>query len=70
MSDENPRNVLVRSANWQRIRTALLGQWSKRPEWCCAQLKKYLGPLLQVAPASTAAPCMARRPTSPTRCTF
>lgn len=45
MSDENPRNVLVRSANWQRIRTALLGQWSKRPEWCCAQLRRYLGPI-------------------------
>ena len=45
MSDENPRNVLVNSAEWQRVRKGLIGQWSKRPEWCCAQLRKYLGPI-------------------------
>lgn len=43
MSDENPKNVLVRSSQWQAVRKSLLGQWSSRPEWCCSQLRKYLG---------------------------
>jgi hypothetical protein len=43
MSDENPKNVLVRNPQWQALRKSLLGQWSSRPEWCCAQLRKYLG---------------------------
>jgi hypothetical protein len=43
MSDENPRNVLVRSSQWQAVRRSLLGQWSGRPEWCCSQLRRYLG---------------------------
>ena len=45
MSDENPRNGLVRSSQWQVVRKSLLGQWMKRPQWCCAQLRKYLGPI-------------------------
>jgi len=45
MSDENPKNVLVKSPAWQQVRQSLLGQWSKRPEWCYAQLRKYLGPV-------------------------
>ena len=45
MSDENPKNKLVKSAQWQAVRKSLLGQWAKRPDWCCAQLRKYLGPL-------------------------
>ena len=43
MSDENPKNKLVKSPQWQSVRQGLLGQWSKRPEWCCTQLRKYLG---------------------------
>lgn len=43
MSDQNPKNVLVRSPEWQAVRKSLLGQWKERPEWCCAQLRKYLG---------------------------
>lgn len=43
MSDKNPKNVLVRSPEWQKVRESLLGQWKERPEWCCAQLRKYLG---------------------------
>lgn len=43
MSDENPKNKLVRSPEWQEVRKSLLGQWKERPEWCCAQLRKYLG---------------------------
>ena len=45
MSDENPKNKLVKSAQWQAVRKSILGQWAKRPDWCCAQLRKYLGPL-------------------------
>ena len=43
MSDENPKNKLVRSSSWQAVRKSLLGQWSTRPDWCCSQLRKYLG---------------------------
>jgi len=43
MSDENPKNVLVRSPEWQAVRKSLLGKWKEDPEWCCAQLRKYLG---------------------------
>jgi len=43
MSDENPKNVLVRSSSWQSVRKSLLGQWKERPDWCCSQLRKYLG---------------------------
>ena len=43
MSDENPRNKLVRSPQWQAVRKSLLGQWKERPTWCCSQLRKYLG---------------------------
>lgn len=45
MSDENPRNKLVKDPGWQRVRESLLGQWSKRPEWCCSKLRAYLGPI-------------------------
>jgi len=45
MSDENPKNKLVRSSEWQAVRTSLLGQWKVRPKWCCSQLRKYLGPI-------------------------
>jgi len=45
MSDENPKNKLVMSAQWQAVRKTLLGQWKERPEWCCSQLRKYLGPI-------------------------
>jgi len=43
MSDENPKNKLVRSPEWQAVRKSLLGQWKERPQWCCSQLSKYLG---------------------------
>lgn len=45
MSDENPKNKLVRSDTWQAVRKSLLGQWMQRPDWCCSQLRKYLGPI-------------------------
>ena len=43
MSDANPRNRLVRSPQWQAVRKSLLGQWKERPDWCCSQLRRYLG---------------------------
>lgn len=43
MSDEKPKNVLVKSPEWQAVRKSLLGKWKEKPEWCCAQLRKYLG---------------------------
>ena len=36
---------LVKDKEWQRVRAQLIGQWSSRPQWCCNQLKKFLGPL-------------------------
>ena len=45
MSDENPKNILVKSSSWQTVRKRLLGQWSSRPKWCCSQLNMYLGSL-------------------------
>lgn len=43
MSDQNPKNVLVKSSEWQAVRQSLLGKWKDHPEWCCSQLRKYLG---------------------------
>ena len=44
MSDANPKNVLVNSAEWQAVRNSLKGgPWAESPEWCCVQLRKYLG---------------------------
>lgn len=43
MSDKNPKNKLVKSKEWQTVRKSLLGKWSSQPEWCCSQLRKYLG---------------------------
>lgn len=45
MSDANPKNVLVRSPEWQAVRKSLLGQWKNDPVACCNKLKKYLGPI-------------------------
>ncbi len=47
MSDEKPKNILVHSKEWQKVRKSLLGQWKIRPEWCCDQLRRYLGYTLQ-----------------------
>lgn len=43
MSDEKPKNVLVKNAQWQQVRQSLLGQWKEKPTWCCLQLRRYLG---------------------------
>jgi len=36
---------LVQDKEWQRVRIQLVGQWSVKPQWCCKQLKDYLGPI-------------------------
>lgn len=38
-----PMSELVKDPEWQKVRASLEGQWSSRPEWCCQQLRKYLG---------------------------
>ena len=43
MSDENPKNILVKDPQWQKVRKNLLGQWKERAPWCCLQLRQYLG---------------------------
>lgn len=34
---------LVKDPEWQKVRESLIGQWKEKPEWCCQQLRKYLG---------------------------
>ena len=34
---------LVQDPAWQKVRQSLLGKWKEQPEWCCSQLRKYLG---------------------------
>lgn len=41
--DKELISKLVKDADWQDIRKSLLGQWSNNPEWCCKQLRDYLG---------------------------
>lgn len=43
MSDSKPKNILVHSEEWQNVRKSLLGKWKLKPDWCCSQLRKYLG---------------------------
>ena len=28
---------------WLDVRINILGKWSKKPDWCCLQINKYLG---------------------------
>ena len=42
---ETPIKELVKDPEWQKVRQSLLGQWNMRPEWCCKQLRTYLGPI-------------------------
>jgi len=34
---------LVKDPSWQTLRKSLLGNWKERPNWCVAQLRKYIG---------------------------
>ena len=40
---KKPISELVKDPDWQKIRKSMLGRWTKDPNWCCAQLHKYLG---------------------------
>lgn len=40
---KKPIRDIVKDASWQKVRKSLLGQWKERPEWCCTQLRSYLG---------------------------
>ena len=42
---KTPIKELVKDPEWQKVRESLLGQWNIRPEWCCQQLRQYLGPI-------------------------
>lgn len=43
MAEKEPIGELVKSPEWQKVRKSLLGNWSEKPEWCCKQLRDYLG---------------------------
>jgi len=34
---------MVKDPSWQKVRQSLLGQWKEKPNWCVAQLRKYIG---------------------------
>ena len=38
-----PIKDIVKDPEWQKVRASLVGQWNLRPDWCCSQLKKFLG---------------------------
>jgi hypothetical protein len=42
MAQKNIKN-LVKNKEWQEVRRSLLGKWKSDPEWCCGQLRKFLG---------------------------
>ena len=33
----------IKGEEWQNVRRGLVGNWNLKPEWCCEQLKEYLG---------------------------
>ena len=45
MSDQNPKNKLVGTPEWEAVRKSLLGQWSENPTECCSKLRSFLGPV-------------------------
>jgi hypothetical protein len=40
-----PIREIVKDPRWQKVRKSLLGKWKTEPEWCCKQLRNYLGTL-------------------------
>jgi hypothetical protein len=34
---------IVKDPSWQKVRQNLIGNWKERPNWCVAQLRKYIG---------------------------
>jgi len=45
MDNKKPIKQLVKNIDWQKTRESLLGNWSQYPDWCCKQLRTYLGPI-------------------------
>jgi len=41
--NKKPMKELVKRKDWQSVREKLVGQWSTKPEWCCSQLRNWLG---------------------------
>ena len=39
------RMGLVKDPKWAKIKISISHQWKKKPEWCCSQLKEYMGPI-------------------------
>lgn len=46
---EKPIKELVQDPEWQKVRESLLGQWNLKPEWCCKQLRNYLGDITKTS---------------------
>jgi hypothetical protein len=34
---------LTKDPLWQKVRGSLSGRWNLTPDWCCTQLRNYLG---------------------------
>ena len=41
--EKQPIREIVKDESWQKVRKSLLGKWKENPEWCCSQLRSYLG---------------------------
>lgn len=41
--ENKPIREIVKDPSWQKVRESLLGKWKNEPEWCCNQLRNYLG---------------------------
>lgn len=42
---KNPIREIVKDPKWQKVRESLIGKWANDPEWCCQQLRQFLGNL-------------------------
>lgn len=40
---KEPISKLVKNPEWQSVRVKLLGNWKNNPDWCCRQLRNYMG---------------------------
>jgi len=45
IDDKTPMRDLVKDQEWQKVRASLVGNWNLKPDWCCKQLRDYLGPI-------------------------
>jgi hypothetical protein len=42
---KRPIREIVKDPEWQKVRVSLVGQWTKRSDWCVKQLRKYIEPI-------------------------